>query len=97
MHFEESEVIRLLLFLAVLPFLLMNHGKFLHLPARETLFFGFYVAIFGTACTNIEGFWPDTSAWHRVFNVLEHISYALTAFFSMLWCWQVFGGKEAVS
>jgi len=81
---QESEIICLLLGLGVLIFILGNLSRLNRFCGMRTLLASYAMLLAGWILTVLEGFWGET-----VFNVLEHLCYALSSLLMTVWFWKV--------
>lgn len=86
---QENEVAMLILGLIVLVFKLMYHSTLKRVPHNNYLFIAYCLLVVGFAATVAESFFLYT-----YLNLLEHLSYAISAGFMAGWFWKVFNGKE---
>ncbi|MBN1493001.1 MAG: hypothetical protein JW938_02530 [Candidatus Omnitrophica bacterium] len=87
---NEGEVILLILATGVLIWALINRKKIATIPHSAYLKSGFYILYVAFACTVFEALFWDTTL-----NIIEHICYALSMFFVLLWTCKMFGSDES--
>ena len=85
MEFQESEVVCLVLAL-VFAVALVVLRRAERLPDLPLLYGAAGFMIAATIFTVLEG-----ALWYSVFNILEHVCYALAGVFLALGCWQLIG------
>ena len=88
----SNEVIGLIFSIAVLVFYLWNRSRLRELPAFRILLAAFLSLLVGLVLTILEGLF-----WQETLNLLEHVSYAVSALLLTLWCWLVFGRRRSPS
>ena len=81
----ENEIVTLLLGMGTLFFVANNWGKLSQLPAFARLITGFGLLFVGWIFTILEGYF-----WPVFLNTAEHICYAASSVFVLLWCWKIF-------
>ena len=86
---QENEIIRLLLGLGVLVFVIASRSRLRRVPAWSVLSAAFAVLLIGWIITILEGF-----IWESALNYIEHLCYAGSAVFLLVWCWRVFWQGE---
>lgn len=82
---HENELMVWILGSVVLVFLLVYRNELRRLPARALLFTAYLFLWIAWAATNLEHLF-----WYRLFNVVEHVAYALNAVVLLAWCWFAF-------
>ena len=88
---SENEVVTLLLGIGVLVFIGINRMEFRRLPESKTLIAAVGMFMASWMFTVLEGF-----SWEGFLNFLEHVSYAGGSILVAIWCWKLFGRKEAL-
>ena len=86
---QENEIIMLLLGVGCFAFIVTNRSKMNQIPESKILVSSFYILTLGSVLTVIEGIF-----WNGLFNLLEHISYAVSSILLTVWCWRIFARKE---
>ena len=86
--FLENEIVMIILGFATLIFILINHKKLKQFPSSVIFLSSFYVLFAGWIFTVLEGI-----IFNELFNLLEHLSYALSAVLLTV-CWLVFYKKK---
>ena len=90
MEFQESEVVCLVSALVfAVAFLVLRRVE--RLPDLPLIYGAAGFMIAATVFTVLEG-----AFWYGVFNVLEHVCYALAGVFLALGCWQLIGREPPV-
>lgn len=84
-----NEVVMLILGLGVFWFVLLNNQKIRRIIAWKFLLFAFYFLMAGWFFTVIEGF-----ILLPLFNLLEHISYSVSAIIMATWCYKITHPKK---
>ena len=79
-----NEVVMLILGLGVFWFVMLNKHKIQRILAWKLLLFAFYFLMAGWFFTVIEGF-----ILMPFFNLLEHISYSVSAIIMAMWCYKI--------
>ena len=79
-----NEVVMLILGMGVLWFVMLNRIKIRRITAWKLLLSAFYFLMAGWFFTVIEGF-----VLLPFFNLLEHISYCVSAIFMAIWCYKI--------
>jgi hypothetical protein len=79
-----NEVVMLILGLGVFWFVMLNKYKIRRIPAWKLLLFAFYFLMGGWFFTVIEGF-----ILLPFFNLLEHVSYSVSAIIMAVWCHKI--------
>jgi dolichyl-phosphate-mannose--protein O-mannosyl transferase len=80
---RENEVVMLLLGIGVLFLIFVNLDHIKKIKSWKTLTSAYFVLLFGWIFTVLEGFFLD-----RFLNLLEHLSYFISAVFMIAWCWK---------
>lgn len=70
---QESEIITLVLGLAVAALLIPNYSQMKRFPGSRILLVAFLMMLSAWAATVLEGFF-----WSELFNIVEHFSYLLS-------------------
>jgi hypothetical protein len=86
---RENEVVMLVLGMGVLFLILLNLHHIRSFKSWKILLFSYSVLLCGWLFTVLEGFFLD-----KILNLLEHISYLLSALFMMLWTWKITARKK---
>jgi len=87
--FLENEIVMIILGIATLIFIFINHKRIKKFPSSAIFLSSFYVLFAGWIFTVLEGvLFPE------LFNLLEHLCYALSSVLLTVWCWQVFYKKK---
>lgn len=87
----ESEIITLVLGVGVSVFIWFNRLELKKLAASKILIAAFGMFLAGWTLAIVENFLvPD------FLNHLEHASHAIGSILVVLWCWKLFGMKEAL-
>jgi hypothetical protein len=81
---ELNEIFSLVLGIGCLLFVIMNRRQLKSLPFVHLIFLSFYCLVAGWGMTVLEGF-----IWPNILNIIEHISYAISAVFLAGWFWCV--------
>jgi ABC-type Na+ efflux pump permease subunit len=81
---KENEVVMMLLGIGVLFFILVNKDQIKRIKSWKTIIWAYYLLLFGWFFTILEGFFMQDYV-----NMLEHVSYLVSAFLLMIWCWRV--------
>ena len=87
---QDNEVISLVLAAGVFVSLLLSRRSLLKIPCIGLLFSGYCSLFLGMMLTVLEGFF-----WGESFNLLEHLSYLVSALFLAAWVWCVTGREGA--
>jgi len=86
----QDEFVTLVLGMGVLASFTVGQMKVKILPDGKVFLLSFSLLTAGWMFTVLEGFfWPD------LFNLLEHLCYAVSTVLLALWCWRVFSDKGA--
>ena len=86
---QQSEMILLLLGVAVLIYIIRIRHQIKRIPAWQTLSWAYFVLIVGWLLTILEGFF-----WKDFLNLLEHACYAGCSVLMAVWCWAVFCNRK---
>lgn len=81
---QENEVVMLLLGFGILLFITVSIREIKRIYAWNILIFSYLWLLTGWIFTVLEGFFLE-----NFLNILEHVSYALSALIMMLWCWKI--------
>ena len=87
---QDNEVVSLVLAVGVFVFLLLSWRSLRKIPCIGLLFSGYCGLLLGLVLTVLEGFF-----WGGLLNVLEHISYLVSALFLAGWVWCATGREDA--
>jgi dolichyl-phosphate-mannose--protein O-mannosyl transferase len=80
---KENEVVMLILGIGVMFLIFVNLDQIKKIRSWKTLTAAYYVLLFGWVFTVLEGFFLD-----RFLNLLEHLSYFISAVIMIAWCWK---------
>jgi len=86
MEFQESEIVSLAVAVAFVASTAFLH-RVIHLPRLPILYTAIFTLMGGHLFTVVEGFSAPGTLWYELFNVLEHISYALSGVLFAVGCW----------
>ena len=87
----ENEVVMLSLGVGVSIFILGNRDRLKHLTAYRILIAAFCLMLAGWVLTVIEGFFCE---W--LLNFFEHLCYAVSSVFVVVWCRKIFGKRREI-
>lgn len=79
---HENEILVLLFGSAILIFILLFREQLQRLPSAAWLIASFFCAWLAWLATVLEHLWSPT-----LFNLIEHLGYALNGIFLLVWCW----------
>ena len=88
----HDELIMLIISLVVVIQIIVSFKFLQWLPHRIYIFCSFGFFLFSSICTVAEGFFLA-----ETLNVLEHLSFMVSAVLLTVWCWYVFGAKKQES
>jgi hypothetical protein len=90
---KENEVVMLVLGIGVMFLILLNRAHLRKIKFWKILFYGYCILLCGWFFTVTEVFLLE-----QYLNILEHISYAISAVLFMIWAWKATGSvvKEDV-
>jgi hypothetical protein len=80
---KENEVIMLILGVGVMFLFILNRVHVKKIKSWKVLFAGYCILLFGWLCTVLEGLFLE-----HFLNLLEHMSYAVSAVLLIVWCWK---------
>jgi hypothetical protein len=86
---QGNEMVMLCLGIGGLIFLWRNRHRVNQLPSGKILIIGFCILLMGWLMTVLEGFF-----WPTSLNYIEHICYAVSAIYVMLWTLAIFKQEE---
>ena len=89
---HENEIAMLLFGFGILVFTSINQKKLRSIPSWKYFITGFYVLLAGWVFTIVEGFF-----WNNFFNILEHLSYAVSSVILAAWCFKSFSSKAGLN
>jgi len=81
---HENEVVMLLLGIIIFFFILRNKFQIRRIYAWKILITSYYLLLAGWGFTILESFLLET-----VLNMMEHLSYTISAVLLAFWCWKV--------
>ncbi|MCF6177138.1 MAG: hypothetical protein L3J71_15375 [Victivallaceae bacterium] len=87
--FNENEVAMLLLCFGGVIFIINKRREYKRIPHWRLIQTSFYMFFVAVVLTVAESFIFPT-----LLNILEHLSYMLSSFMLLLWCWMTFCSKE---
>jgi hypothetical protein len=83
MIIQENEVIMMILSLGVMAAIIINREQLKTLQNSKLLLISFIFFTLASLFTNLEAvFWPEIN------NILEHLSYVVSAIFISRWCFK---------
>jgi len=85
----ENEVVMLLLGFAILFFIVSNTKQIRRIYAWNILVFSYLCMLTGWILTILEGFFLEF-----YLNILEHVSYTLSAGILAFWCWKFMNNSK---
>ena len=94
----ENEAVAFILAIVVLIFFIIERSQLLEFPRWKLFVAVFCVCTAGWLFTILEGLWKGFAlelTLATLFNTFEHLCYAASSLLFTLWCWKVFGSKEA--
>lgn len=84
-HEHEHEFLVLLVGVIIWIFVQSARGKLKDLPGWVLFYMAFNVFVVSMVLTILEDY-----IWGDVFNLIEHVGYAVSAILLAIWSWQVF-------
>jgi hypothetical protein len=81
---HENEIVMLLLGIIIFFFILRNKSQIRRIYTWKILITSYFLLLAGWIFTILEGFILETAL-----NMLEHVSYTLSAILLAIWCWKV--------
>ena len=81
---QDNEIITLMVGFAAAVFIHVNMRRVKRMPFYSWILASFYTILAGWILTVLEGFFLN-----NILNLLEHICYALSAFFIIVWCFKL--------
>ncbi len=88
---QQNELITFLVGLGVALYLISNRRRMSRLPCPTCLYVAYLALFTGWSLTIVEGF-----LYADLFNLLEHLAYAVSSVAAATWCWKVFIRGERV-
>lgn len=88
MIFQANEVVMITLGFGTLIFITSNMACIRRIPAYKSLLASFFALLLGWVSTILEELFLNATL-----NFVEHLSYAVSAIFIAIWCWQAFASK----
>ncbi len=79
-----NEVAMLLIGIGVLIMTFIYKQKIRTIPFWKYLLLSFYSLFIGWIATNAEGL-----IFPQFLNIVEHLSYAISSLFFLIWCWNI--------
>jgi len=80
---HENEVVMLLIGIGVFFFIILNKKQIRRIYGWKMLVSSYYLLLAGWIFTVLEGFLLEF-----YLNILEHLSYAISAVILAFWCWK---------
>jgi len=80
---QENEAITLLLGVMTLAFLIAKRKEIILMPGAPMLILAFLAGLVAWTATVVEEI-----AFPHMFNILEHVSYAVSSVLLAVWCWR---------
>ncbi len=84
---QESEIIRLVIGVAVAVILSLSSSGLKRLPGKRLFIAAYYVLLSSWGFTVLEHL-----VFYEVLNVLEHTAYVISAAFYLYWCFKTIRG-----
>jgi hypothetical protein len=81
---HENEIVMLLLGIIIFFFILRNKTQIRRIYAWRLLITSYFLLLAGWIFTIVEGFVLETAL-----NMIEHLSYTISAILLAFWCWKV--------
>ncbi len=86
MEFQESEIVSLAVAIAFTGSVAFLH-RVIRLPRLPILYAAIFTLMGGHLFTVVEGFWVPGTFGYELFNVSEHVCYALSGVLLAVGCW----------
>ena len=87
----ENELIMFSLGFGLSILIAVNYSEIRQLPSARILLSAFFILLLAWLLTILEGF-----LFENLFNVLEHLCYAVSSILVAIWCRKVFKRKREV-